>query len=403
MKNLKRSTLLLCLAFWSASLATAYFMGSLSKKPSVTISPVPKAAASVKETRIAEPIEIAVLPAASTSELEVDVAGEAEPPEEVLDEVSTRSNESTWEKLDDAFALPISDVKRSGQIIELLGLLAETDPVAALELGSSLQTLRDKSRARNSVFEVWGRNDPAAAIAWLTTGLEGEPKAVRNTLLSALFRGYAESNPAAAFEEALTISDKKLLQSLLRDVVKTQIASGGIREARKAVDLLPDTRTRNSLRLEIVDEWAGFDPRAAADYVTGLGNDAMPPLKRALLKKWAQSDPAAAAAWLSDLPEDDPAISIASTQIIVAWTRYDIEGPTEWLNSLPATTTFDQARMSYAFRAAEENPRVALAWSESILGDNRRKWSKEQVTNIWRMRDPEGFKSYVDSVELTEE
>jgi hypothetical protein len=401
---MERTTFILCFAIWSASVVVAYFIGSRGQEPSTTISPAPKAAAaSVKETRIAEPIEIAVLPEESSSGMEADLAVEAMPPEEVLDKVFTLSNESMWGKLDDAFALPISDVKRSGQIIELLGLLAEIDPVAALELASSMQSFRDRSMARKSVLEAWGRNDPAAAIAWLTTGLEGDPKAVRNTMLSAIFRGYAESNPAAAFEEALTISDKKLLQSCLTDVVRTQIASGGVLEAKEAIELLPASGPRSALRSVLVNEWVEFDPTAAADYVYSLDPDETPRLKWFLVKDWAKNDPAAAAAWLSDLPLNDPAIDMGSTSIIKEWTRYDLVAPAEWLSSLPASENFNRAVATYAISAAQEDPRAAMVWSESVVGDKSRKWAMKEVGKIWSAQDPEGYKSYMDHSEFSAE
>jgi hypothetical protein len=160
---------------------------------------------------------------------------------------------------------------------------------------------------------------------------------------------------------------------------------------------------QNSLRRELVDEWAEFDPQAAAAYVSTLGEDADSSIKSALVSRWAQSDPAAAAAWLSSLDVDDPAIARASSSIIREWTRYDLTASADWLNSLPASPELDRAVISYTFRAAEEDPETAMSWAESIEDDRRRTWMMERVAITWKEQNAETFKSYLDKSELSAE
>jgi hypothetical protein len=276
--------------------------------------------------------------------------------------------------------------------------------MAALEMASQIESLRDSERARFSVLEVWGRNDPAAALAWASAALSGEPSRARSSQLTAIYRGYAASNPEAAFQQALSISDDdRLRDRLLGVVIETQIESGGLEAAKLAVDLLSDPDTQNSMRRDLVDEWAQFDPVAAARYVLELGDEAPSNLKTTLISEWAESDPSAAAAWLSSLPEDDPAIARASASIIQEWTRYDLTASAEWLNSLPTSPELDRAVISYTFRAAEEDPGTAMTWAESIEDDRRRTWMMERVASTWKEQDATSFKTYLNSSELTSE
>lgn len=402
---MKRSALLLCFSVWFISLLTAYYIGSQRQADTGTdtgtVSPVavaPTASepeSSDEDVSAEEPTE---------SALQSFFDGEAIPLEDALREISTLSGESARQLLGQAFALPKSDPSRARVINDLLAQLAETEPTVALELASQIESFRDSESARIAVLEVWGKNDPAAALAWAKQALASEPSRTRRSQLAALYRGYAQSNPEAAFQEALAISgDNRLRNSLLDEVIETQIENGGLQAAKLAIDLLNDPQMQNNLRRELVDEWAQFDPEAAAQYVLSLGEDADARLKTELISEWAESDPAAAAAWLSSLSEDDPTIARASAEIIREWTRYDLAASAEWLNSLPPSPELDRAVISYTFRAAEEDPETAMTWAESIENDRRRTWMMERVAATWKDQDAETFKSYLDNSELTAE
>lgn len=402
---MKRSTLLLCFAVWFFSLAAAYYIGSRGQAsaPSATANaPQPKPVAT--GATVTAPILEDVLPEVTDSALQSLLDGQAGLIDEALREIPTLSGEATQQLLGEAFALPKSDPNRSRLIGELLAQLAETEPAAALELASQIESFRDSERARIAVLQVWGKNDPAAALAWANQALANEPARARNAQLSAIYRGYAGGNPEAAFQQALTLEgDHRLRERLLGDVIETQIESGGLMAAKLAVDLISDPDLQASLRRELVDEWAAFDPEAAAQYVISLGDASGEALKTTLVSEWAESDPVAAAAWLSSLPEDDPAIALASASIIQEWTRYDLAASAEWLNSLPPSPELDRAVISYTFRAAEEDPETAMTWAESIENDRRRTWMMERVAATWKEQDGESFKSYLDNSELSDE
>lgn len=401
---MKRPALLLCFLVWFASLLTAYYIGSL-RQADTAAAKAPRS----ERTAVAAPQPEAAAPADSLespagSALHAFFDGEAIPLEDALREIPTLSGEATRELLGEAFALPKSDPNRSRVIRELLAQLAGTEPAAALELASQIESLRDSERARVAVLQVWGKNDPAAALAWASQALANEPARTRRSQLSAIYRGYAQNNPEAAFQQALALSgDDRLKNRILDDVIEVQIESGGLQAAKLAIDLLSDPDTQNNLRRGLVDEWAQFDPEAAAQYVLSLGEAADARLKTELVGEWAESDPAAAAAWLSALPADDPAIARASAEIIQEWTRYDLAASAEWLNSLPPSPELDRAVVSYTFRAAEEDPETAMTWAESVDNDRRRTWIMERVAATWKEQDAESFSEYLDNSDLTAE
>lgn len=400
---MKLSTLILYFAVWSISLVAAYYLGSYGGNVAPNAEQAAELPMELKKPKLIQDLAIETVAAYNKNALTAYLSGDVSLLEDAFLEIPMLTGEATHELLVKAFKLPASDPNRSRLIRDLLSRLAETEPVAALELASQIDSLRDSERARVAVLEVWGRKAPAAAIAWANNALAGEPSRTRNSQLMAIYRGYAANNPAAAFQQALAINDDRLKNHLLDQVIKVQIESGGLQAAKLAVDLLTDPEMQRSLRRELVDEWAEFDPKAAAAYVAKLGEDADSSIKSALVSEWAESDPAAAAAWLSSLNVDDPAIARASSSVIREWTRYDLAASADWLNSLPASPELDRAVISYTFRAAEEDPETAMSWAQSIEDDRRRTWTMERVASAWKNQNAETFKNFLDNSELSTE
>lgn len=404
---MKGKTLLLYLGAWSLSLAAAYYLGSRTETKAFDEAEQNRPVAVKK---VAEPVETdrnptsAVKPELTQSALDAYLDGESVAVEEALLAVAGLSAENSRILLADAFALPASDPNRSRLIEELLSQLAKTEPLAALEIASEIPSLRDSEDARVAVLEVWGRSDPAAAIAWAGNALAGEPTRARSSQLSAIFRGYAATNPQAAFSQAMVLDENPQLKNrLLGEVVEAQIQFGSLEVAKMSVESITDPDLLENLRDDLIDEWAEFDPVAVGAYLDALGDAATSRLKTSLVSEWAESDPVAAAAWLGQLDPEDPAVARASAEIIREWTRYDLVASAEWLNSLPDSPELDRAVASYAYRAAEEDPEAAMTWAGSIKNDRRRSWMMERVAGSWKEQDAATFQTYLDNAGLSEE
>ena len=401
---MKKYTVLICFFVWLISLFSAYFIGSRVNEASYSLlssesgNSVQSSIDSTKEISNTKNTED------SDSPIKSYFAGDITVLEDAVREIPSLTTEASSQLLEAAFALPKSDPNRRRLIRELLSQLAETEPSVALELSSQISSLQDSERARMSVLRVWGKNDPVAALAWSNNALAGEPARTRHSQVSAIYRGYAQSNPEAAFQQAMnTEQDERLRNRLLGDVIETQVENGGLMAAKIKVDLVSDPQTQTNVRRRLINEWASFDPESAADYVLALGDSAEANLKTTLVGEWAESDPAAAAAWLNKLPEDDPSIARSSAEIIQEWTRYDLTASAKWLNSLPPSPELDRAVISYTFRAAEEDPGNAMTWAQSVENDDRRGWIMERVASRWKEEDAAGFTNYLDNADLNEE
>ena len=395
-----RPSLKLYLAVWIASIAIAFFSGrSLSFSSSSTRNP-----------RTPNTLEAQQLERSSSwcgysdrsASQEAENAAENE-----LQPLQQPNREQTLQMLTAAFELPQSDPSRSSTIRNLLKQLAITDPLTALELTDSISSLRDAERARTDILKVWANREPMAALAWADTHLADVPSNLRSSQMRAIMQGFAESNPKAAFSYAnglseATPADMRYKNRLLGAVIETQIQSGGLADAQTTIALLADGPTKEHLQRELVNEWASFDPDAAAAYVQSLGDAANTQLKTTLISEWAENDPAAAAAWLSTLSTEDPAYGRATAEITREWTRYDLTASSEWLNSLPASPELDRAVATYTYRAAQEDPPTAMSWAESISNDRMRSKMMEQVAANWKTEDAQSFTNYLDKSDLSE-
>jgi hypothetical protein len=323
--------------------------------------------------------------------------------EPLLELMSVKSLEEVFYKL---LGSSVEDPKRTDKLLDTLEVLAAKDPLSALRLAQEITSLSERERAKRNVLEVWAQNAPFEALAWANDSLADETEQTRSSYLQAIYSGFAETNPSAAFQAASQLpqgspSEERIRQRILGDIIETQIENGGLQQAKATVDSLPDGDQKTYLMRNLINEWAGYDPENAAKYVNSLSGDIDDRIKVTLAEQWAAKDPMAAAQWVSQLNPDDPAIPRAASEIIQEWARYDLYASAEWLNSLPSSPELDRAVASYTYQAAQEDPQSAMSWAESISSDWLRTRMMERVAAEWKSTDTAQFESYLQSSGLT--
>lgn len=409
---MKKKSVVILLLLWLLSTALSFNLGrSLKKTPSGS-DPEAKSAGVANATK--RPIASPAKPEQNSTDPDQDIGEDSDALEmplslsEGLKQVTRLSPEQTTDLLAQAFALPPSDPKRHQAILALIKQLATTDPLTALQYADQITSLRDSETARIQTLEIWAQNDPAAAINWTNTASANETSRRKTTQLMAILRGYAQTDAAGAYLYAASLPEDtagalRQKTRLLSEVIETQIRSGDLAAAQSRIQLLEDSPLKQSLMGEMVDEWAAFDPAAAAQYVSALGENATMSIKRSLIDEWSQSDPAAAAAWIDQMQQADPSVINLASNIIREWTRYDMTASADWLNALPLSDTLDRAVASYTFRAAQEDPATAFTWAESIVDDGFRERLMQRVASEWKSTDPASFTTYIEASDLSAE
>ena len=391
---MKTSKISILIAAWLISILIAYYVGSRSPSDKVEAEESNAAATTAPIVESAKPY------GQPTTTLTQDSALHAATPERTADVIRN--------ELAIALAGPQNTPQAQKEVQQLLQELAETNPEEALQLAGQIESLRAREDAKLAILETWASADPSAAMAWAESALANEPSSVRNAQLRAIYRGYAMLNPQAALRAASLLSDataseRRLKSRLMGEVIETQIENGELMAAKQTIELMEDGDLKNDMLREMVDEWASYDPEAAAAYVDSLGPDVDTGIKLELVREWAEVNPAAAAAWLEGLDDDDPTVSRAASEIIREWARYDLTASAEWLNSIPASPDLDRAVASYTFRAVQEDPATAMTWAESVTNNRMKGYLQQRVAGAWKEADPDGFQEYLDASDMSDE
>jgi len=299
------------------------------------------------------------------------------------------------------------DPRLAEELKILLGDLAKTDPLGALELCGQIKSPRAQENAINHLLSEWAKLDPVAALLWIETNATDLTRSMHKDQLMAAYKGYAEKNPQAAFLSALQLSETNIYEGRLKShimgqVIRTQVENGQIQEANQNIGQIEDPHLKNNLIIDLVDSWSKIAPTEAAAYLESLGPDATEDQRTALVRNWAALDPAAAADWLDALDPEDPALARGAREVIQEWSRYDLSASAEWLNSRPASPELDRAVAIYTYRAVQEDPAVAMTWAESVNNERTKNYLRRRVAAAWKEEDEIAFQSYLNNSSLSD-
>lgn len=298
---------------------------------------------------------------------------------------------------------------RDQLMVELIGRWATFEPVAALEYAQALPTLSLANAAVNEALSGWARADAQGALAWWDSEANLATGRLRNQRFEAIMEGYARADPFSAFQYASSLSEdslenRRMKNRALETVVESLVRNGQLESALLWANQMPESEGKTSALSEVLEEWARYDPDAAAAYLdTLVTREDYAELRDSMLRTWAQSDPEQAAAYLSNLDPEDPDMGRLTTMLIAQWSRYDIAGPGEWLNSQPPSPEIDRAVAIFTFRAASEDPAGAMTWAESITSEHMRGRLMSRVAGEWKAQDPEAFDAYLEQAEISPE
>lgn len=323
---------------------------------------------------------------------------------DAFDQISDTAFNSLITEISDDLARNVLTPNEFNQLKEKLNQLAKTAPLQALEFAKQIQSPRLQQETTTNILRIWATENPLAAISWADSELQNDPTHLKRAKLRAIFGGYAEKNPSAAFALAESLpyessAERRIKTSILREIIETEVEQGSVHNAKLRIDNLAEGPLKDGLVRELVDEWASYDPVSAAAYVDALGDQANPYVKTSLVDEWAEINPQAAADWLSTLAPEDPAFASGARRIIREWSRYDLNASAQWLNSLPASQSLDRAVISYTQQAALEDPEMAMSWAESITNDKMRQRTINSVIKSWEQTDADALKRYLEANE----
>lgn len=319
-----------------------------------------------------------------------------------LPAVASSSKSADFARLAAAPALSLAAEEERQHLIEQW---AEIDPRAAIAFARTQLTGDRQAQAVSAVIAIWGKNDPAAAWAWVgkemptatyhfDTLLEVFGK--QSTELAAQYAAqYAFSHPDAAIEVNL---------AALMGVTYRGDFSGALTFIKTNAPLDPVLRA--NLNNFLAGQWGRVAPTAAAAWVMSLpeGTERAQALI-GLGESWSDVDPAGAAAFASNLPEGESR-SLAMRQAIGKWVTADPNAAREWVMKSNATQDFDTALEAIATQNnfMSREPAHAAVWATGIFDEKLRAKTLGTVLFNWYMVDQKAATAYLmSSPEFTPE
>ncbi len=325
--------------------------------------------------------------------------------------------------LEDLQKLP-AGAKRDAMLSALSNAWAKEDPKGFLSAAGKMVNPLAKQSSTMTALTALATQDPKAALDWLKQN-PGSTSALNTQEYNAIIAGYAANNPAEAFNLVNTMPDganafspeSRAKLAAFQSMISGIGASGNFNDAVAMVNQLPaGTQLRNQAYTSLVSQWAQNSPQDAAAWVAASGSTTGQTRQydSLIAQSWAQTDPAAAALWAAQADATLQASNANGTGggggrggrnnglLATAVGQWVAEGGIDdagaYLNSLPASTSKDQAVASFVSGASAEDPAGSMAWVSTISDPNLQQRSANVVAAQWNQVDPAGFNAYLATI-----
>jgi hypothetical protein len=271
---------------------------------------------------------------------------------------------------------------RDAMMAAMIASWAARDPNSYLQSYTKITDPRVREAGVGDALKSLATKDPKAAIAFITDSTEAIPAQMLAQRYRDAIQGLAANDPATAlsFLQGLdpnAPANAQIQRQGLNAIADAFAASGNFTGALAMFAGLPAAQQATA-STELMTQWAQTDPTGAASYIATLTDPAQQSTAAAqLARNWARDDPAAAAAWAvsvdssaSDSTGQPSGAALAAA--MRSWSRYDLDGPAAFLNTLTPSPQTDQAVATFAAQARNVDSGTALTWSAQITDPTER-------------------------------
>jgi len=265
---------------------------------------------------------------------------------------------------------------RDAMMAAMIASWAARDPSAYLQDYAKVTDPRVRETGVGDALKALATKDPKAAIAFMTDSTEAVPAQMLAQRYRNAIQGMAANDPATALAFVQNLdpnapANAQIQRQGLTAVADAMASSGNFTDALKMFSTLPDAE-KTTASAELMNQWAQLAPADATKYVATLTDPTQQSTAAAqVARNWARDDPAAAAAWAAsiDSSASDSTGQPTGTALAAAmrsWSRYDLNGPAAFLNTLTPSPQTDQAVATFAAQARNVDSGTALSWSAQI-------------------------------------
>jgi hypothetical protein len=175
-----------------------------------------------------------------------------------------------------------------------------------------------------------------------------------------------------------TMNDSWARNSSLRDVLKKMYGNDP-EQAKFRVGSIGDLELRAEAAGIVASRLAETDVEQAKQWVAGLGGEQRSNAAVQLARTLSYNDAKGARNWVSELDEGDTRAN-AVVAVVEGSASKDPGSTAIWLNQLPATEGYDEARRKFALAITDIDPQAARGWASSIVDVGSREYWQGVVT-----------------------
>ncbi len=275
---------------------------------------------------------------------------------------------------------------------------------------------RPPPNAGESIGEVWGRQDPTAALAWVSTLPSG-----RRDVTSKICQAWARRDPAAALDWASKSGDPSLLKEIQGAAISALAAKDlpaalarleslpagdehdaalaaaveGVSKsdpgtATRLLNQLPAGTARDEAAFKFCQKWSATDPRAALDWLCQNASLPKSPDRLdeldGLMRKWLENSPEAAVTWTRSLPAGDRRDALLGSAVS-ALAASDLSTAQSLFEELSPEAR-DRAAGPLAEHLAMQDLDQARQWAALLPSGPAQAAALQQITNYSAGVDP---------------
>jgi len=318
--------------------------------------------------------------------------------------------------------------KRDAMMTALYGSWAKQDPKAFLAQAGKMTNPKAKDASTLTALTAWASQDPKGALDYLKQN-PGATAALNTQQYDAIIAGYAATNPAEAFNlvssmpdgQGRNSADTQAKTAAFQSLISALGDQGNFNDAVAMINQVQNNpQMKNQAMGSLISQWANESPMDAANFVAAMDSNTTPQRQKQaydsqIAQQWAQTDPAAAAAWAAQTDAAQLAANAANgtagggpgmgrggrNNSVLASTvgQWVAEGGVDdagtFLNTLPASTTKDQAVAAFVAGASSQDPAGSMSWATTISDPVLEARTAGQVAATWQQTDPAGYNAYL--------
>jgi len=310
----------------------------------------------------------------------------------------------------------LADVLEAIESADLKTLLVTANKQAARRTHHYQPAMSILNRA---IFQRMAEHSPDAVTGWLDQQMEKGNPWESNPLIADALAGLTTHNDGDAERWLAAYSDTEQYHWLVHTLYETQAE----KNPEVLLDSLLGSNDDDGIAYSIMSKWAATEPAAAFEWIQAQGDSPMVMgMSMSVFESWLLLDEDAALAAMETLPNDENQLymksryasvlanenpqaaydwiqaqaddnlrAMATMEIIPMWAEQDITGLIQMIESetdpMVQLDLYSAASHQMVYAKAQENPRDAIQWAES-LPDTVQMTTLPAAFENWMYQDP---------------